>query len=506
MPGGPIQLVAYGLPDMYLTKEPQITFFKMVYRRHTNFSTEMIPQPFLTKPDFGRKSSCVLSRNGDLVSNMYLLIELPSIPAFTNADGTEDKITKVAWTKYIGYAIINTIDVEIGGKLIDRHYGEYLYIWEELTKRSRNRNDELVGNIKLLTDFTNGKNSYTLYVPLKFWFCKTHGLALPLVALQYSEVKVNLNLNDIDKCLRTVPSHYINVRDDILNYDNLEYITQTVDDNVAIGQFIYNDVINKRLYYNRISRDKFLSITTDSTDIDSVVNNNLNQKYLVNGNTNQYKYMPEVNVSEKVHTHSKLVNISLRRCFLLVNYVYLDSEERLKFSKAKHEFLIDQVTLLNEKTISGQNTTLNIPLNHPTKMLVWVSQLSYLKDSNNNDFFNYTDSYAPGGKNLIDKTTILLNGNERLSFRSSNYFNWVQPNQSFSNSPQEGINVYSFCLNPEEHQPSGSCNMSIIDNISLQMTMKSIINFRNDAKFRGYSVNYNVLKIAYGLSALVFSN
>src|SRR5579872_1248316 len=128
MPGGLIQLVAYGEEDLFLTSDPQITFFKILYRRHTNFSIEEIRQNFTHTPDFGKRLTCILSHAGDLISNTYLVVTLPSIPQFLNSDGSIDTITKFAWARKIGYALIKTIDVEIGGQLIDRQYGEWLSI------------------------------------------------------------------------------------------------------------------------------------------------------------------------------------------------------------------------------------------------------------------------------------------------------------------------------------------------------------------------------------------
>ena len=128
MTGGLIQLVAYGIQDIFLTTEPQITFFKIVYRRHTNFSIESIRQNFINTPDFGKRSTCLVATNGDLIYKSYLVIKLPTVEPFTN-----DDITKMAWVRKIGYAIIRTVDIEIGGVLVDRHYGEWLNIWETMS-------------------------------------------------------------------------------------------------------------------------------------------------------------------------------------------------------------------------------------------------------------------------------------------------------------------------------------------------------------------------------------
>ena len=174
MGGGLLQLVAYGAQDVYLTGNPQITFFKVVYRRHTNFSIESIQQTFngSAKPD--KRVTCQISRNGDLVHKLYLV--------FSKSDGsnwTEDKDARLA---------INKVEIEIGGQLIDRQYGYWMKIWNELTLpagKKEGYNDMVIA----------GNNANKLYLPLEFWFCRNVGLALPLIALQYHEVKINVEFS-----------------------------------------------------------------------------------------------------------------------------------------------------------------------------------------------------------------------------------------------------------------------------------------------------------------------
>jgi hypothetical protein len=221
--------------------------------------------------------------------------------------------------------------------------------------------------------------------------------------------------------------------------------------------------------------------------------------------------MPTVNSVEKVYTQPSLQNINISECFLIVKYVFLDEEERVRYSQTKHEYMIEQLQYVGEKTIEGTNRKVDLNLNQPVKLLVWVGQQNYLLDSNNNDNFNYTDSYKRQngklvGKNLINKATILLNGYSRLSFREAEYFNWIQPYQHFSYAPTEGINIYSFGLFQEIDQPSGSCNMSKIDNIQISLSMNPVINFSNVAKLRTYALSYNILRVVNGICGLVFAN
>jgi hypothetical protein len=520
MTGGLIQLVAYGIQDIFLTKDPQITFFKTIYRRHTNFSTEHIRQNFIHQPDFNKKVSCIISKNGDLLDNMTLVLRLPKIQAFTKNNET-DNLTKIAWVKKIAYAIVDYIEIEIGGTLIDRHYGEWINIWNELTQKDeRDRGlDILIGNIDTLTDFTTEKDEYTLYLPIKFWFSRSAGLALPIIALQYSQVQVNLQLNDLSHCLIINPSNYIEIINDLVGLKEGEYIEQNIDGQIATGIFNYYDVITKRLYYLKLSNTDFRSLDISKQNISTTNYNNLvyfydNSKYLIYGKTSGNAVMPKYTtnintpVIPKIY-YKQLPNINISDGYLLVNYVYLDEDERIKFAESKHDYIIEQVQVFTERTLENATTNVNIDILYPCKFMTWIVQPFYYK--NNYDYFNYTDSNIyvnnkPSGESLINQQTIILNSQERISLREYEYFNNIQPYQHFKNNPGVGINVYSFCLFPQMVFPTGSCNMSMIDNVNIQFILKNTISNNNPAKFRGYGLCYNILRIASGLGGLVFEN
>jgi len=184
-----MQLVAYGAQDVYLTGNAQITFFKVVYRRHTNFSQETMEHPFNGNVDFGRKASVEILRNGDLAADMYLKVVLPRV-----ANPSTSQNNKFAWVRRVGYAMIKNVELEIGGSKIDKQYGDWMNIWYELTHAaSKDRgHNEMVGDVEELTrleshpagDTTNKtiKAQTELFVPLYFWFNRNNGLALPLIA------------------------------------------------------------------------------------------------------------------------------------------------------------------------------------------------------------------------------------------------------------------------------------------------------------------------------------
>ena len=199
-----MQLVAYGAQDIYLTGNPMITYFKVVYRRHTNFSMESIEQTFNGSADFGKKVTCTVSRNGDLIHRTYLCVTLPDVTIPKSAAPANGAVG-FRWLNWLGHALIKYVELEIGGQRIDKHWAAWLHIWNELTQTAGHATGyaNMVGNTPDLTKPTwvsssaakDGKiaSSYnTLYIPLQFWFCRSPGLALPLIALQYHEVKFNL--------------------------------------------------------------------------------------------------------------------------------------------------------------------------------------------------------------------------------------------------------------------------------------------------------------------------
>jgi hypothetical protein len=455
--GGLMQLVAYGAQDVYLTANPQVTFFKQLYRRHSNFSMEAIEQTFNGVANFGKRVTCTISRNGDLIHRVYLQATLPQVE-LEDLDGSG---AEFRWLNWVGHNLIKNIEVEIGGQRIDKHYGDWLHIWNELTRPAGKQAGyaEMVGNVPELvntltqqaaggcdSDCTGGEPhasnearscspEYTLYIPLQFWFNRHTGLALPLIALQYHEVKLNLELNDL-----------------------------------------------KNLCWHNSSR-----------------------------------------------VYDRVSAAGLQSASLYVDYIYLDTEERRRFAQVAHEYLIEQLQFTGDESVTSSSNKVKLAFNHPCKELIWVVQRdSFVAcDGTMNCFkgqqpFNYSDwfdraclesgysiSMVEGlaGKNPVVTAKIQLNGHDRFTEREGKYFNLVQPFQHHTNIPAVGINVYSFALNPEDHQPSGSCNMSRIDNATLSMVLSpNTVGNNKTAKVRVYAVNYNVLRIMSGMGGLSFSN
>jgi len=586
MGGGLMQLVAYGAQDVYLTGNPQITFWKVTYRRYTNFAIESIEQTFNGQADFGRRVTCIISRNGDLAYRTYLQVTLPEINQYmgsTSSLASGAGSVYARWLDFPGEQIIAQVEVEIGGQRIDRQYGDWMHIWNQLTMTAEQQRGyfKMIGNTTQLTFITdpsfadvdgpcdslaprqvcaprNALPETTLYIPLQFWFNSNPGLALPLIALQYHEVKINLDLRPIDECLWAVTSLSCN--------------TGVSGDNAT--QRNVGSAVSATIAYNQ----------------------------------------------------------SLVAASLYVDYVFLDTDERRRFAQNPHEYLITQLQFTGDESVGSSSNKIKLNFNHPVKELIWVVQPDQNVDYCSSLLcdallfkvlgaqpFNYTDAidalpnaihafggpsevtagnyidarglfddagamnaYTPEGftgywhgpndayneanlggpavgvnqtqnlaaalasvgvssqaelqggshmnnssvsdagtfvlsetsidmhcwgQNPVVVAKLQLNGQDRFSEREGSYFSWVQPYQAHTRCPDEGINVYSFALRPEEHQPSGTCNFSRIDNATLQLVLSNAtVEGTKTAKVRVYATNYNVLRIMSGMGGLAYSN
>lgn len=492
---GLLILVSTGKENLYLSYNPEITFFKIAYKRHTNFSTEVVPQYFKNIPNFGKRVSVNISKNADLLGQIHLYVKLPNIIPQTHTYLPEN-IKKISWIKKIGFGIIRYVDLEIGGTLIERNYGDWLNIWQELTSSySKSKGlDKMIGNIDILTNYSNGKSSYILNIPLHFWFCQNYGVALPLISLTANEIKVHVEFNDLDKCYKETPEYYIQVTNYFSLFKENETIQQNVDGQIVLAKFVYFDTAKKRLYYDKLKGD-FL-VPTQS-----------NSKYDIIGKTTNFSMQILPNTitikDEGYFKNNYLPN--LESAYLLVNYIYLDNDERFKFIKKNHEYLIKTVQNIQEQNIYNINTSTKLSLINPTIAIYWRCQLE--SNYEINDLFNYTTlPLTDKEESLINKEIIEINSQPIIEINSNEYYQLVQIYQAHNNSPDNGINCYSFSMFPEDSQPSGSLNFSKIDDSKIKLTMNKIVNYQNSVKIRIYSVQYNVFRIVNGLGGLVFSN
>lgn len=465
MTGGLMQLVAYGGQDIHITGNPQITFFKTVYKHHTNFAIETIQQNLngnITQScGVGSRIGVTISRAGDLLSNLYMIVKRAT---FTYS-GNE------IYYPSAGYRFIDNVELTIGGLVIDKHYGDWMCIWNDLTlplDKKLQLNKLLYGKRSDRLSDRAAMTDGDIYIPLNFWFCNNAGLALPLIALQYHKVELNIYLAD------------------------------------------------------------------------NVFKNN--SKYLLQ--------MPG--------EEPKLIDISgkdniIEDLEVWADYILLDTKEREKFASCGHEYLIEQVQTMEPLCVDKHACNLRIKLrfNHPVKELLWYIEVGDVGDLSG----NRVGSTYRKRVEVVKTATLKFNSQERFTKRPGSYFTDLQRYRfhsgvnvqdfqslfffnnlghtisgysgraglnehldAFQDSyiPSQGIHSYSFALDPERYQPTGTCNFSRLDKASLHVECYSE---SDRTKFYWgtppnisyktvhiFAKSYNILKIMSGLGSLVYAN
>ncbi len=526
---GVLQLASFHEIDSFITYKPSITYFKNIYMKYTSFSSVLSTQNFISNLNFNSKAISNISINSDLIGKITLVIDLPEIPIFKNIDGTIDTITKFAWAEYIGYRLIDNIEIIIDNKVIDRQYGEFMLI-KNLLESNIDIN-EVIGNIKELKNPTNGKQQYRLHIPINFWFNKNSQSYLPLISMKNNPINISLVLNPISKCCIISPTHYIIIDDDIVNFTQGEYIQQKINNLIAIGKFEYYDILTKKLYYTKINDVPFVGLVINDSSIIQTetdkrlilyeLNDNgelVNSQYLINGSKSYV--MPQINSTEIIFKNLafNINDIKLNDAFYIIEYIYLSSTEREIFKKTQIDCHIEQILYSEEQYIDSLNKSIPLYFTGLCKELIWFSQMNQAQLIN--QWTNYTDNLIPDkngnyvGNNIITQQSLNYYGNERISFRDSKYFDTYTTNNNHTCSLNYNypINTYSFALLTENTtQPSGSTNFSVIENVTLKIRAKNIEkgviigSINNSVKLKAYSVCYNTLRIKNGVAGLVFS-
>ena len=422
MAGGLMQLVAYGAQDVYLTGNPKVTFFQAVYKRHTNFAMETIEQTMNGTAASSGRVSITVARNGDLIGDMFL--EATTLNSLNNFSGADVD------SNFVAERIVSTAELSIGGQRIDKHYQRWWRLYSELYLNEGSKLNYAKMTTNPVTDTAS-----KVYLPLIFFFNRNPGLALPLIALQYHEVRIDIDLSS-------------------------EYETHVT------GLKVWG------------------------------------------------------------------------------NYMYLDTEERRRFAQKGHEYLIEQVQHTGTDALEASGTKqVRLSYNHPVKELVWCVTDGVSTQSNLWNLGTSTDaakikiasgqlansncatvttssSGAPqfitgdlgGSEDYVEEKVgalkdakLVLNGQDRFKEQSAKYFNQVQPFAHHTGSPCAGVYSYSFALKPEEHQPTGTCNFSRIDNAQMSVTCNAVGD-RAALALQMFAVNYNVLRVQSGMGGLAFSN
>lgn len=463
---GLIQLAATGKENYYINENPEITYFKIAFKRYSNYSIEQTPQYFKSSPDFGRKCSVIVNKNADMLGMGYICITLPSI--------SSNYLFK--WNNKIGLLLINYVELEIDGIKVDRQYGEWINIWKELTNKFElsDAYNKMIGNISILTDYSKIKKSYILYVPLSFWFCLDNSLALPIISLKTSEIKLTVEFNDVDKCYTLSPQKYIKISNNICIYENNENLIQNISsNNKVVGKFIEYDVINQYVYY-----DTYIS--------------NFNINIPIIGETSNDTVIP---ISLPYNVNHTFVEPSIITAYIILDYIFLDSDERSLFYNKNYESLITTTQVVNDLTVYSQNIFYKLQLHNLIRLIVWRILPIY----NQNDVFNYTYN----GEELLTKMSLVINSvNTSDIFYPSIYKTIQSYQQNYTNN--EGIYSYSYALYATNSQPSGALNFSVINDTYINMTLNKLINYQFPVNIKAYAQQYNIIQINNGIFNILF--
>jgi len=545
MAGGLLQIIAYGIQDLYLTNDPQITFFKVAYRRHTNFSIQTFERTINEGPDFGKKSAVKIYRLGDLATKMFLRVVLSSLVPNEGA--------KCAWVKRLGHAILKSIEITIGGQPIDKQYGTWLDIWYELARQGKHEYGyaKLIGDVPSMTNYDNKtKPQYTLYIPLKFWFNRHHGLALPLISIQYHDIYLNIEFEEKQKLL---------VRNNA--FDNFDSM-QILDAGVLID-YIYLDMMERRkfathgheyliekvqyaeeenveistkrlrLTFNHPTKEiiwamrngiytsgkHFLCYTNEddwSNQILTCSQQIISESIILNNGSNVTelgrweKFPPSVSNQRTSNNKITIQNKSKQTLWFNVNSLMFNNSYNLT-DKLSGTIAIDANSTISISNVSTELTErdISIPLENMTDTRISSDPIIVYQ------FSNY-GILITGKINPLEHALLEYNAEERFIKRNGDFFNYLHPQMHHSNQPADGINVYSFAIFPEQHQPSGASNLSKIENIIFTLWFGDNTNkkgklplfniFNLDNRLFIYAYSYNILRVMSGLTTLIYTD
>jgi hypothetical protein len=595
-----MQLVAYGAQDVYLTGNPQITFFKVVYRRHTNFAMETIEETMSGNIGFGRRSSITIIRNGDLATNLYVKIAVGALTPYTG--------TTACWVRRLGHAILKSITISIGGSQIDKQYGTWMDIWYELTHTEEQTRGyaEMVGDTNEMTDLSSaGAPAYTLYVPLQFWFCRNTGLALPLIALQYHEVRIDFEFATLAELVcytgSTLPTCAAGIDATLLvNYVYLdseerrrfaqvghEYLIEQVqftgEESVQAGtgqtssgkyKLGFNHPTKELIWAvkggNYTAGNSFVAYAGNNSwtgyngGLATAAQNLANAMFNIGplAATRASTFVGETGNRYLPNTSATVTNVSADGTYGDISVTILTSDgvsyvpgtsggvftigtsgtqsgtQQLYITGTGAAVPLSGISgnltdvivtvglnaaqtsaVVQNVTVNAHNITLrdiSIPISAQTDTRFSSSSSSQLVASD--VIVNQHNNYGlliDGTGNPVANALIQLNGQDRFDVEDGSYFNYVQPYQHHTRTPADGINVYSFALHPEQHQPSGSANLSRIDNTQLNLNfadstfvtgLTSLTFFNSATLLYVFAFSYNVLRIMSGMGGLAYSN
>jgi hypothetical protein len=477
MAGGLMQLVAYGAQDVYLTGNPKVTFFQAVYKRHTNFAMEVIQQTTNGSPAASGRVSVTIARNGDLVGNMHLALT-PVTANLSSNNTTYD-------TNWIAERAVAAVELTIGGQRIDKHYQTWWRLYAELFL---NESDKYAwGKMTTLGNALPAASGPTtrVYLPLLFFFNRNPGLYLPLIALQYHEVRLDFDLtNYYDKYFGTTNAFEV--------WAN--YIYLDTEERRRFAQKGHEYLIEQ---VQHTGGDAVTSSVTAGTSEGSpqLIRLSFNHpvKELIWCYTN-----PAVAALGATVGYGSNLNAMWNFCSSTSN---VNVTSNVQVLVSSNNYVLPHLTGVPTLfTMGGQLSTFagfNVA-GAATGNAYWVEEGTSV--GNPGGGVGIVGGVEVGPLNLFK---VVLNGQDRFKEQTGKYFNQVQPFYHHTGTPYPGVYTYSFALQPEEHQPTGTCNFSRIDNAQVSVQMKSQMQTTLQKLF---AVNYNILRIQSGMGGLAFSN
>ena len=508
--------------------------------RYTNFSIETVQVSFDGSVSFDSKTPAhaTLDKTGDLISKIVLVINLQQLTS-TKKWGYVDKI---------GHAIIDNVSIDIGSTQMDIRYNDWIDIYQSITRdKSQKENyNIMIGNIPSLKNLSYSHDGYSLFIPLEFWTGKLTSSAFPVCALfSYNTFNININFRDAADCINyfgtTAPSNnevpiiasayflvdYVYLETEERNLfitNNHNYLIEVVDRMTTTLSAIttkidlnFNKPTKYMVWYAQLnkysSRSKFMSWATDD-DWEAARNEFAKLVWLITryGLTNTNP--PTINFGTQyvnigtqpaaiVGGNALLLTLAAKVSAIIL-FATIDGSDSIANATTDNVALIS-----NNITFEDMSTVINLFQTSAT-----AAQLNFLNLHTNNiiDIFNY-GNFINRSDNPIINSSFQLNGKNRFQERDGYFYNYLQPYYYFKNSPADGVNIYTFSLNPEDIQPSGTINLGNVDSKNLIVSLgkynnsyDSYLNYFGSGNIRIFALGYNNLNVAKGQAALSYNS
>ena len=472
MAGGLMQLVAYGAQDVYLTGNPKVTFFQAVYKRHTNFAMENIQQTVNGSATSNGRVSVTIARNGDLIGEMYVDLQSNVCNTFSGTAASIGLTTGFPDSCWTAERCITDIELSIGGQRIDKHYQRWWRLYSELyldeSKKANYAKLTCNSTGELYTGGGNsGSNAGQVMLPLLFFFNRNPGLYLPLIALQYHEVRLDFDLS-------------------------AEYSTCFLATFNVWGNYVYLDTEERRRFAQK--GHEYLIEQVQHTGNDSLITSSATPTVNLAGAQIRLSYN---------HPVKELI-------WCVTNNSGFYGKQLWDFTSNANSTGVILSTYTSNVSVFGpaNSNAFAVPMGFGTGCPLIISGPSkfvMIEEGTPITTTGITGNLQSVGP--LSSFRLILNGQDRMKDQSGKYYNQTEPYWHHSGNPYPGIYCYSFALKPEEHQPTGTCNFSRIDNAQVDVRIKAgILPSAAGNTLEMFAVNYNVLRIQSGMGGLAFSN